>query len=51
MTYLNFQTYFQDFYIPCLHGFFNRGNLTNPEVADCVSTAYGQMMELFALYV
>ena len=34
-----FQTLFDEYEAPCVHGFFNRGNLSDPGVAECVDSA------------
>ena len=33
------QTLFDEYEAPCVHGFFNRGNLSDPGVAECVNSA------------
>jgi len=38
-------TYFDEFEDPCNHGFFNRGDLSDPAVEECVNRAMGQLLE------
>ena len=40
----NLQTYFDEYHLPCIHGFFNRGDLSNPKVAACVDTAMDHLL-------
>jgi len=37
-------TMFDEYEAPCVHGFFNRGNLTDPGVAECVDTAMAHLI-------
>ena len=39
-----FQTLFDEYEDPCVHGFFNRGNLSDPGVAECVDTAMRHLL-------
>ena len=41
------ETYFDVYEDPCIHGFFNRGNLTDPAVAQCVDTAMQHLQTFF----
>jgi len=43
--------YIREFNVPCIHGFYNRGNLNIPGIQECVETAYEEMMMLFDTYV
>lgn len=43
-TYRHLQTYFDEYHLPCIHGFFNRGDLSNPKVAACVDTAMDHLL-------
>ena len=38
------QTMFDEYEAPCVHGFFNRGNLSDPGVAECVDTAMAHLI-------
>eukprot|EP00091_Calanus_sinicus_P018638 TRINITY_DN4321_c0_g1_i8.p1 TRINITY_DN4321_c0_g1~~TRINITY_DN4321_c0_g1_i8.p1 ORF type:complete len:256 (-),score=50.93 TRINITY_DN4321_c0_g1_i8:74-841(-) len=44
-------TYFDEFEDPCNHGFFNRGDLTDPAVEECVSRAMDHLVEFMTDYV
>ncbi len=53
LTY--FQNHFSSFQIqivetesPCDHGYFNRGDLEDPDVAACVDLTYSEMLDFFA---
>ena len=35
---------FDEYEAPCVHGFFNRGNLSDPGVAECVDTAMAHLI-------
>ena len=41
----------ESFELPCNHGFFNRGNLSDPLVNQCVELAYSQMLTFFDVYL
>ena len=41
------ETFFDEYEDPCIHGFFNRGNLTDPAVAECVDTAMQHLQTFF----
>ncbi len=43
--------FFDEFDLPCQHGFFNRGDLSDPVIKECVDRAYAQMVALFETYV
>ena len=36
---------------PCTHGFFNRGDLNDPQVSQCVEQAFQDMKTHFQTYV
>jgi len=36
---------------PCFHGYFNRGDLENPDVAACVDFTYSEMKAFFEQYL
>ena len=46
-----FQTYFDEYRFPCIHGFFNRGNLTIPGVEKCVNSALDHLITFMEEYV
>ena len=46
-----FQTFFEEFDSPCNHGFFNRGDLTDPAVADCVQRGLDNLVSFVKQYV
>ena len=50
-TWIFFQVYIREFESPCDHGFYNRGDLEDPQVLECVESAYAEMLELFDTYV
>ena len=45
------QTYFDEYRFPCIHGFFNRGNLTVPGVEKCVTEAMDHLITFMETYV
>jgi len=44
-------TYFDVFEDPCNHGFFNRGDLSDPAVEECVTRAMDQLLEFMNAYI
>jgi len=44
-------TFFEEFDSPCNHGFFNRGDLTDPAVADCVQRGLDNLVSFVKQYV
>ncbi len=36
---------------PCTHGYFNRGNLSDPVVVDCIDFTYSEMISFFDEYL
>jgi len=44
-------TYFDEYSEPCSHGFFNRGDLTDPAVAECVNTAMDHLVMFVETYL
>ena len=45
------QTFFEEFESPCDHGFFNRGNLEDPVVAECVQRGLDLTIDFISQYV
>ena len=45
------KVYIREFNSPCDHGFYNRGDLEDPLVLECVESAYAEMLALFDAYV
>jgi len=44
-------TLFDEFADPCNHGFFNRGDLSDPAVEECVNRAMEQLLDFMTTYV
>jgi len=44
-------TFFDEFESPCNHGFFNRGDLNDPAVADCVERGLKNLVNFVTEYV
>ena len=49
--YALFKVYIREFDSPCDHGFYNRGDLEDPLVLECVETAFTHMLMLFETYL
>ena len=47
----HWQTFFEEFESPCDHGFFNRGDLEDPAVAECVQRAMDLTINFLTQYV
>merc|ERR1712227_1199158 len=45
------ETFFDEYEDPCAHGFFNKGNLTDPVVKECVDTAMDHLQTFIKTYV
>ena len=45
------QTFFEEFESPCNHGFFNRGDLDDPAVAECVNRGLENLVSFLIEYV
>ena len=45
------QTFFEEFESPCDHGFFNRGDLEDPVVAECVQRGMDLTINFITQYV
>ena len=45
------QTFFEEFESPCNHGFFNRGDLNDPAVAECVDRGLENLVNFVTEYV
>ena len=45
------QTFFEEFESPCDHGFFNRGDLEDPVVAECVQRGIDLTIDFITQYV
>ena len=45
------QTFFEEFESPCDHGFFNRGDLEDPVVAECVQRGMDLTIDFITQYV
>ena len=45
------QTYFDEYRFPCIHGYFNRGDLTVPGVEKCVNASMDHLITFMEAYV
>jgi hypothetical protein len=48
---VTFQTFFEEFDAPCNHGFFPRGDLSDPAVAACVERGLTLLTDCVTKYV
>ena len=51
ITWICLKVFIREFDSPCDHGFYNRGDLEDPLVLECVESAYADMLALFDAYV